>query len=96
MFHPFAVAVAICSCDSLLNTSWCKVKVCGLEVISAALFITFTTESIVNNGLLDKFKKDFKPVSPPRIVNEEQPQNIRLIKYTLETLSNGTDFNESQ
>lgn len=72
MFQPFAVAVAICSSVSFANTFLCKTNVLGEEVISSALFITFITESVVNNEQYDKSKPFFKPVNPPKLVNEEQ------------------------
>lgn len=76
MFQPFAVAVDICSCDSLLNTVLFKVKVFGEEVISDAFVITFITDSTVSLEEELKSKFNFKPVNPPKLVNEVQLLNI--------------------
>ena len=81
--QPLLVAIAFSVLVNLLRLVVPSVRVFGDDVTFAALLNTFNILSFVKRGHEDKSKLTFNPVNPPKVVSDEQPENISIEASTL-------------
>ena len=87
--HPLLVAIAFSASVNLLRLVDPSVRVFEDDLTFAALLNTFNILSFVKRVHEDKSKLTFNPVKPPKVVSDEQSENIPVVPSTLLVSNSG-------